>query len=105
MAWWNDLFTMLLLVCPSVALVSGIIAGCVSQNWGLGLLTGAATILIPLLTFEVAIQFLVYAPIYGLIGLLGSAIGWGLVKLYLRNRNLTEPYPINDTVIFPDHSS
>jgi hypothetical protein len=65
----------------------------------------ATTTLIPLLTFEVAIQFLVYAPIYGLIGLLGSTIGWGLVKLYGRNRNLTEAYPISDTIIFPDHSS
>jgi hypothetical protein len=65
----------------------------------------ATTTLIPLLTFEVAIQFLVYAPIYGLIGLLGSTIGWGLVKLYGRNRNLTEAYPISDIIIFPDHSS
>ena len=96
MVWWNDLFTMLLLVCPLVALLSGIMAGFVSRNWGLGLLTGATTILIPLLTFEVAIQILAYAPIYGFIGLLGSTIGWGVAKLYLRNRNLTEAYPISE---------
>lgn len=96
---------MLLLVCPLVALVTGLVAGFVSRNWGLGILTGATTIVIPLLTFEVAIQFLVYAPVYAIIGLLGSSIGWGAAKLYTRNRNLTEQHLITDIVIFPDRWS
>jgi hypothetical protein len=105
MTWWNDLFTIILLVCPLVALLTGIIAGFVSQNWGLGILTGATTIVLPLLMFEVTIQLLDYAPIYALIGLLGSAIGWGAAKLYTRNKNLVEDYPLSDATIFPDRSS
>ena len=77
---------MLLLICPIVALLTGLIAGLISRNWGFGLLTGATTIVIPLLTFETELQFLVYAPIYGLIGLLGSILGWGVIKLYTRRR-------------------
>ena len=69
-----------------VALLTGLIAGVISRNWGFGLLTGATTIVIPLLTFETEIQFLVFAPIYSLIGLLGSILGWGIGKLYTRHK-------------------
>jgi hypothetical protein len=104
MAWWNDPVTMLLLVCPLAALLTGVIAGFVSRNWGLGILTGATMIVFPLLMFEVTIQFLVYAPLYSFIGLLGSILGWGAAKLYTRSKNLTEEYPVSDPLIFPDHS-
>jgi hypothetical protein len=86
MAWWHDLSTIVLLVCPLVALLTGLTSGFASRNWGLGLLTGAATILIPLLTFETDIQFLVYAPIYSLIGFLGSILGWGVGKFYTHHK-------------------
>lgn len=86
MAWWHDPLLMFLWACPLAALLSGLMAGFVSRNWGFGLLTGAATIVIPLLSFEVvAIQFFIYAPLYALIGLIGSTVGWGLAKLYTRN--------------------
>lgn len=50
-------------------------------------------ILIPLLMFEAAVQILLYAPIYALVGLLGSTIGWGITKWYLQNQTLTEQQP------------
>lgn len=93
------------LVCPLVALLTGVMAGFVSRNWGFGILTGATTIVLPLLMFEVTIQILGYALIYGLIGLLGSVIGWGVAKLYPQSKNLTKDYPLSDTLIFPDRSA
>lgn len=104
MTWWNDLFTILLWVCPLAALLTGVITGFVSQNWGFGLLTGVTTIVLPLLMFEVTLQPLAYAPIYGLIGLLGSIIGWRAAKLYTRSKRFTEDYSANDPVVFPNHS-
>lgn len=105
MTGWNDLFAILVVVCPLAALLSGVMAGFVSRNWGFGILTGVTTIILPLLIVEVTIQLLAYAPIYGLIGLLGSTIGWGVAKLYTRDKNLTEAYPLSDTMIFPDRSA
>lgn len=93
MSWWNDPYTILLWVCPLAALLTGLLAGVVSRNWGFGLLTGAMAILIPLLMFEAAVQILLYAPFYALIGLLGSAVGWWITKPYRRNQTLTEQQP------------
>lgn len=81
MTWWYDLSAMLLIICPVVALLTGLSAGFVSRNWGLGFLTGATTIVIPLLLFEVEPQILFYAPVYAFIGLLGSIVGYRLAKL------------------------
>lgn len=81
MTWWLNSSTILLLVCPVVALLTGFSAGFVSRNWGLGILTGATTIVIPLLLLEIELQFFFYAPVYALIGLLGSILGYGLAKL------------------------
>jgi hypothetical protein len=105
MTGWNDLFTILVVVCPLAALLSGVMAGFVSRNWGFGILTGMTTIVLPLLMFEVTIQLLAYAPIYGLIGLLGSTTGWGVAKLYTQSKNLTEDYPLSDAMILPDRSA
>jgi hypothetical protein len=80
MTWWYDLSAMLLLICPAVALLTGLSAGCVSRNWGLGFLTGATTIVLPLLLFEVEPQILFYALVYAFIGLLGSIVGYRLAK-------------------------
>ena len=79
---------MLLLICPAVALLTGLIAGLISRNWGFGLLTGATTIVIPLLIFETELQLLIHAPIYSLVGLLGSILGWGVIKFYTRHKVL-----------------
>ena len=94
MTWWLNSSTILLLVCPVVALLTGLSAGFFSRNWGLGILTGATIIVIPLLLLEIELQFFFYTPVYALIGLLGSILGYGLAKLILSTRSTwTEEQP------------